>query len=223
MKNRIGRALIVICSLVSPVVLAQKTVQLQGNITGLETATVYLKKTNNLNSRQLIVDSTRATQGRFEFKRTIPETDFYSVVVSGLPGQVLFVWDGDVTIEGTRDAFREAQVKGSALTEAWRKFQDEVEYPYRNVLMDLYNERQRSSNDSSIANRVAREEQRLKQEQYQKVQQQIRSNPNSLLSLYLLNWYWTQFPKAEAKALYSQLDGSLKSHTVAKRLQAQLK
>ncbi|MGM9507851.1 DUF4369 domain-containing protein [Larkinella sp. GY13] len=204
-------------------VQAQKNVRLQGNVNGLGTVMVYLKKTDNANSKPLIVDSTRAVDGKFTFSRTIPEIDFYNVVAAGLPGQVQFIWDGDLTLEGTRDAFREAEVKGSPLTDRWLKFQNEVDRPYREVLMDLYNDRQRSTGDTAIANRVAREEKRLKAEQNQKVAEQIKANPDSQLSLYLLNWYWNQFPKAEARAMYDKLSSSFKSHTLAKRLQNQLK
>ncbi|GAB3248759.1 hypothetical protein GCM10027347_05390 [Larkinella harenae] len=202
---------------------AQKNVRLQGNVSGLGTTTIYLKKTDNSNSRPVLVDSTRAVDGKFTFSRSIPEVDFYNVVAAGLPGQVQFIWDGDLTLEGTRDAFREAEIKGSPLTASWLKFQNDVDRPYRDILMDLYNERQRSNSDTAVANRVAREEKRLKQEQIQKVAQQIRAEPNSQLSLYLLNWYWMQFPKAEARAMYNQLNASLKTHSLAKRLQNQLK
>ena len=204
-------------------VQAQKAVRLQGNVSGLGTVMVYLKKTDNANSRPLVVDSTRSVDGRFTFSRSIPEIDFYNVVAAGLPGQVQFIWDGDLTLEGTRDAFREASVKGSPLTDSWLKFQDEVDLPYRNVLMDLYNERHNSAKDTAITSRVSREEKRLKQEQIQKVAEQIRGNPDSQLSLYLLNWYWNQFPKAEARAMYDKLNSSFKSHSLAKRLQNQLK
>ncbi|GAB3914995.1 hypothetical protein GCM10028803_61210 [Larkinella knui] len=204
-------------------VQAQKNVRLQGNVSGLGTVMVYLKKTDNANSRPVIVDSTRAVDGKFTFSRSIPEIDFYNVVAAGLPGQVQFIWDGDLTLEGTRDAFRESEIKGSPLTDSWLKFQNEVDRPYRNVLMDLYNDRQRSTGDTAIANRVAREEKRLKAEQNQKVAAHIKANPDSQLSLYLLNWYWNQFPKTEARAMYDKLSSSFKSHTLAKRLQNQLK
>jgi hypothetical protein len=128
---------------------AQKNVRLQGNVTGLGTVMVYLKKTDNSNSRPVIVDSTRTVDGRFTFSRSIPEIDFYNVVAAGLPGQVQFIWDGDLTFEGTRDAFREAEVKGSPLTDSWLKFQNEVDRPYRDVLMNLYNDRQRSTGDTA--------------------------------------------------------------------------
>ncbi|MFC5410001.1 DUF4369 domain-containing protein [Larkinella bovis] len=206
-----------------PSALAQKNVRLQGNVSGLGTAMIYLKKTDNSNSKPLIVDSTRAVDGKFSFSRSIPEVDFYNVVAAGLPGQVQFIWDGDLTLEGTRDAFRESEIKGSALTDSWLKFQNEVDRPYRDVLMDLYNERQRASNDTAVASRVVREEKRLKQEQIQKVAQQIRAKPDSQLSLYLLNWYWNQFPKADARAMYDKLNPSFKSHSLARRLQNQLK
>lgn len=223
MKNRFFSLLVLISFGIIPSVLAQKSVKLQGNVTGLGTVMVYLKKTDNANSKPLIVDSTRAVDGKFSFSRTIPEIDFYNVVAAGLPGQVQFIWDGDLTLEGTRDAFREAEIKGSPLTDSWLKFQNEVDQPYRNVLMDLYNDRQRSAKDTAIANRVTREEKRLKIEQNQKVAEQIKANPDSQLSLYLLNWYWTQFPKAEARAMYDKLSPSFKTHTLAKRLSAQLK
>ncbi|WP_460672671.1 DUF4369 domain-containing protein [Larkinella ripae] len=203
--------------------LAQKNVKLQGNISGLGTTMIYLKKTDNSNSRPVVVDSTRSVDGKFAFSRSIPEIDFYNVVAAGLPGQVQFIWDGDLTLEGSRDLFRESEIKGSPLTASWLKFQNEVDRPYRDVLMDLYNDRQRATSDTAIANRVAREEKRLKQEQIQKVAQQIRTNPDSQLSLYLLNWYWNQFPKAEARTMYDKLSSSFKSHTLAKRLQNQLR
>ncbi|MGA0557308.1 DUF4369 domain-containing protein [Larkinella sp. VNQ87] len=204
-------------------VQAQKNVRLEGNVSGLGNTMIYLKKTDNSNSRPVIVDSTRATEGRFSFSRSIPEVDFYNVVAAGLPGQVQFIWDGDLTLAGTRDAFRESEIKGSPLTDSWLKFQNEVDRPYRDKLMDLYNGRQRSGSDTAVAGQVAREEKRLKQEQIQKVAQQIRDNPNSQLSLYLLNWYWNQFPKTEARAMYDKLDASFKNHSLAKRLTNQLK
>ncbi|WP_164851401.1 DUF4369 domain-containing protein [Larkinella soli] len=220
MKNVV---VILVFTLVAGMANAQKNVRLQGNVAGLGSTMIYLKKTDNTNSRLITIDSTRATDGRFSFSRNVPETDFYSLVAAGLPGQVQFIWDQDVTLEGSRENFRESAVKGSALTDAWLKFQNDVERPYRDVLMDLYNDRQRAASDTSVANRVAREEKRLKQEQYQKVQQMIRDNPNSLLSLYLLNWYWPQFPKTEAKAMYDRLPDTFKSHSIAKRLQNQLR
>lgn len=223
MKTRFVIVLCLACLGFLPSVWAQKNVRLQGNVSGLGSTMIYLKKTDNTNSRPVIVDSTRAADGRFTFSRSIPEIDFYNVVAAGLPGQVQFIWDGDLTLEGSRDLFRESEIKGSPLTDSWLKFQNEVDRPYRDVLMDLYNERQRSSSDTAIASRVAREEKRLKQEQIQKVAQQIRENPDSQLSLYLLNWYWTQFPKAEARAMYDKLSPSFKSHSLAKRLQNQLK
>lgn len=223
MKNSLLLVLLLAGLVVAPSVQAQKNVKLQGNVSGLGSAMVYLKKTDNANSRPLIVDSTRATDGRFTFSRSISEIDFYNVVAAGLPGQVQFIWDGDLTLEGSRDLFRESEIKGSPLTDSWLKFQNDVDRPYRDVLMDLYNERQRSNGDTAVANRVAREEKRLKQEQNQKVAKQIRENPDSQLSLYLLNWYWTQFPKAEARAMYDKLSSSFKNHSLARRLQNQLK
>ncbi|WP_234735617.1 DUF4369 domain-containing protein [Tellurirhabdus bombi] len=202
---------------------AQRTFRIVGNVPGLDNVTVYLKKTDNSNSKTVTVDLTKASQGTFKFERDIPEVDFYNIVVDGLPGQVNFVWDGNLTLEGTKEAFRESIVKGSPLTEQWLEFQNKDDRPYREILMELYNERHRTPGDTSVSNRVTREEKRLKTEQNKKVEERIRNNPNSLLSLYLLNWYWPQFPKAEARSLYDKLDNSFKTHSVAKRLQAQLK
>jgi|GEM_PF-7134888 len=208
--------------LLTTATLAQRTVRLTGNVPGMTDRTIYLRKTDNSNSKVQTVDQVQSRGGRFEFSRSIPEVDFYSVVADGLPGQVQFIWDGEVRLEGQPDAFREATVSGSSLTDEWLRFQAEVERPYRDTLMTLYNDRQRTPADTALRGKVTREETRLRQQQYRIVQDRIRRQPNSLLSLYLLNWYWTNFTPADARSLYNQLDATLKAHTVARRLERQL-
>ncbi|GAA4448453.1 hypothetical protein GCM10023189_06340 [Nibrella saemangeumensis] len=209
-------------ALLTSAVSAQHTYQLRSTIQGLNQAKIFLRKQDNNNARVLTVDTTRAQNGTFSFRRAIPEIDFYTVSVEGVPGQTSFIWDHDVVLTGDTKDLRTAEVAGSPLTDEWKKFQTEVDLPYRDQLMTLYNARQQSPANTAVAERVANEEKRLKQEQMQKVQQYIRTNRTSLLSLFLLNSHWTAFSKADAKALYDQLDPTFRTHSVAKRLERQL-
>lgn len=211
--------LAVALSLTAPTyVSAQLLFQIQGNVQGLGNAKVYLKKQDNGSSRALLVDSVQVQNGTFTFRRTLPEIDFYTVSVAGIPGQVSFIWDHDVVLNTDSQDLRTAEVTGSPLTDDWKRFQTEVDMPYREQLMTIYNERRQAPENTTVTERVAKEEKRLKQEQMKKIQQHIGANRASLLSLFLLNSHWTEFTKAEAKALYNQLDPGLKKHSVAKRL-----
>ncbi|WP_266368645.1 DUF4369 domain-containing protein [Tellurirhabdus rosea] len=201
------------------VAFAQHSVRLTGAVPGLDGVMVYLKKTDNKNSKVVTVDAVKAQNGTFTFSRTIPEVDFYNVSVEGLPGQVQFIWDGNLTLEGTKEAFREATVKGSPLTDSWLEFQEKVDKPMRDELMTLYNERKNAPNDKDLLQRIEEDEKRLKAEQSRQVQERIQAAPNSLLSLYLLNWYWPQLPKNEVQNLYKNLNADLRKHTVAQRLE----
>ncbi|GAA4416854.1 hypothetical protein GCM10023187_48710 [Nibrella viscosa] len=205
--------------LLVPCAFAQHPFQIHGKIQELGNTTVYLKKQDNRNSRVLTIDTTRAQNGQFTFRRAVPEIDFYTVSIEGIPGQTSFIWDHDVTITGNTTDLRTAGVTGSPLTAEWKRFQTEIDLPYRDQLMTLYNERHQSLGNTAVAERVAKEEKRLKQAQIQKIQQYIRTNRTSLLSLFLLNTHWTEFSKAEAKALYQQLDPAFRNHSVAKRLE----
>lgn len=197
----------------------QGTYRIQGQLDSLGgTPKVYLRKQDNNSSRVLSIATTSAANGRFTLSHNASEIDFYTVYVDGVPGQVSFILDKDVTITGVGKDLRQAEVTGSPLTDEWKRFQNEVERPYRDQLMTLYNERQQSGGSKAVADRVASEEKRLKQEQIAKVSDYIRQHADSPLSLFFLSNYWNEMPKAEAQALYKGLAAPLKNHSVAKRM-----
>ncbi len=184
---------------------------------------VLLKKQDNASSRVLLIATGQATNGQFTLSQVVPEIDYYTVSLEGVGGQVSFILDHDVVVSGAGKDLRTATVAGSPLTDEWQRFQTDIELPYRDKLMTLYNERQQNTGNAAVATRVETETKRLKTEQMTNVAEYIHSHADSPLSLFLLSNYANEFPKPEARALFDGLSAPLRNHSVAKRLANQVK
>ena len=210
--------------LLATTAFAQGTFTITGKLDSLTgTRKVLVKKQDNASSRVLTVATGKATNGQFTLSQTVLEIDYYTVSLEGVGGQVSFILDHDVVISGTGKDLRTATVTGSPLTDEWQRFQTNIELPYRDKLMTLYNERQQKAGNADVATRVETETKRLKAEQMAKVTEYIRAHTDSPLSLFLLSNYANEFPKPEARALFDGLAPALRNHSVAKRLANQVK
>ncbi len=203
--------------------LGQGTYQVRGRIDGVRPNTkLFLKKQDNASSRILLVDTTRYRNGGFVFRRTLPEVDIYSVSVDSVAGQVSFLFDHDLVLDGSCYALKKAKLTGSPLTNEWRTFEREVSTPFEEKLMALFAQRRAAGRDTATTAVLNEAIRQLRLQKTQVVGQRIRQRPNSLLSLYLLNWYWSDMPKPDALTLFTGLAPPLKTHSVAGLLRRQL-
>lgn len=201
----------------------QNTYQLRGRITGVRpNEKLLLKKQDNLSSRVVVVDTISYKSNGFICQRTLPEVEIYTLTIDGVDGQVRFMFDHDIVLTGSRTDFEAAKLTGSPLTDEWRSFEREVDEPFQDKLLDLFAERRAAGRDTAARARVNEAIRQLRASKTQTVNQRIREHPDSMLSLFLLNWYWNDMPKADAQALFAGLAPPLKSHSIAGRLKQQL-
>ncbi len=203
--------------------LGQGTYQLRGHLEGVRPNTkLFLKKQDSASSRILLVDTTRYQHSGFVFRRTLPEVDIYSVSIDSVAGQVSFLFDHDLVLDGSCYALKKVRVTGSPLTTEWRTFEREVNTPFQEKLMSLFAQRRAAGRDTVTTATINEAIRQLRMQKTQVVRQRIQQRPNSLLSLYLLNWYWTDMPKPDAMTLFSSLAPPLKTHSIAGQLRQQL-
>ncbi|MBC8154889.1 MAG: DUF4369 domain-containing protein [Bacteroidetes bacterium] len=201
----------------------QGTYQLRGRIAGVRpNEKLFLKKQDNTSSRILTIDTIRCQSNGFVFRHTLPEVDIYTVMIDGVAGQVSFLFDHDMVLTGSRDTFKAARITGSPLTDEWRRFEREVSTPFEEKLMSLFAQRRAAGRDTITTALINSEIRQLRADKTQAVNQRIRQRPGSLLSLYLLNWYWNDMPKTDALELFAGLSTPVKSHSVAGKLRQQL-
>ncbi len=207
----------------APPLLGQGTYQLKGRITGVRpNEKLLLKKQDNISARILVIDTIRYQSNGFVCRRTLPEIDIYTVMIDGVAGQVSFMFDHDIVLTGSRDALKSARVTGSPLTDEWRTFERDVDVPFQEKLMGLFAQRRAAGRDTITTSQINEEIRQLRLAKTQAVNQRIRQRPGSLLSLYLLNWYWNDMPKTDAMALFTGLATPLKTHSIAGKLRQQL-
>lgn len=201
----------------------QGTYQLRGRISGVRpNEKLLLKKQDIASARILVIDTIPCQSNGFVFRHTLPEVDIYTLMIDGVAGQVSFLFDHDIVLTGSRDSFKAVKITGSPLTEEWRRFERDVDLPFQEKLMSLFAQRRTAGRDTVAAALINGEIRRLRLEKTQAVNQRIRQRPGSLLSLYLLNWYWSDMPKTDALELYAGLATPIKTHSIAGKLRQQL-
>lgn len=204
--------------------LSQKTVNISGEIEGLENSMIYLgNKPEGINKgfQYIIYDSMFSKDGSFNFKNfNFKETNFYSVAIEGSQAWLTFVIDtGQIFINAKKDSIYKGNVSGSLENDFYHLYRKKLLIPfylasnsdfdsldkYRDLDLakyDIYSKRVKRNQDTLLLN----------QEIF------IKEHPSNYVSLLILKEAERQFSNDSLRYYFNLLSSQLQTNSKAAQL-----
>ncbi|WP_234734356.1 TlpA disulfide reductase family protein [Tellurirhabdus bombi] len=197
--------------------------QIKGKLTSSTDRKVYLAKRDAVMThgrKAVMLDSCVSKWGYFFFKGTIPEANYYALLVEGTSGWKPFILDRNlISITMNADSVYDATISGSPTMDDETLLANERE-PLRKRLVAVLkaSEKARQQADAAGMAKWKKERATITQQINDHTLNFIKKHPTSFISLFELNAQLDQIPKSIALDLWYSLDASLQSHSIGKKI-----
>lgn len=200
---------------------------LNGEITGelADSSKVYLKTIDSTN-RLMDVDTAITINGKFEFTGTQDSPVLHYLVVDGIRGNWPVVLEnGTIEFKGQKDSLMFANAKGTPQNKLFSDFLSE-QRKTQQMVQSMQNDLRIANNakDTVTMNSLREEYFELQEKSKSFNLEYIKSNPNALISAFLLeNLLRTKgIPSAECREIFNAFTDEIKASKPGKRIAEEL-
>ncbi len=184
---------------------------LSGTLKGLKKGTkLYL---SHKYDNKAFTDTIVAAEEKFNFKGNTPEPNMYWIEVANKPENVLlfFVDKGNVTIQGSLDAFEHIEVKGGSTQEDYNTYTNIIKAAdlKKAIMIEALNKLQATNDTLKILEKLL-EYQQIDNETANQMTTFIAAHPASAVSGYIIAFFPTEKTYTALDSIYSLLDPALR-------------